>query len=133
MPNQFDNEYNVLADYETTGPEILAQTGGEVDAFVAGIGTSGTLMGVSRYLKEHRPQVQIVGIELLLGHRIEGLKNMQEAIRPKIFDPSRLDQQITVLDHEATRAGPSLATVEGIFVACCSGAAVAGALRLRKS
>ncbi|MEE9370408.1 MAG: cysteine synthase family protein, partial [Sedimentisphaerales bacterium] len=86
MPNQFENENGVLAHYETTGPEIFSQTNGEIDVFVAGMGTTGTLMGVYKYLKEKKPQVQIVGIEPPEGHTIQGLKNMKESIVPKIYN-----------------------------------------------
>lgn len=128
-PNQFDNPSNVLAHYESTGPEIFAQTEGRVDVFVAGLGTSGTVMGVSRYLKEKKPGVRIVGIEPPMGHRIQGLKNMQESIRPKIYDPEMLDEKVSVMDHEAFATARRLATLEGIFVGMSSGAAVVGALR----
>jgi cysteine synthase B len=132
MPNQFENESNILAHYETTGPEIYAQTQAAVDVFVAGMGTTGTLMGVSRCLKEQKPSVRVVGIEPPMGHRIQGLKNMREAIRPKIYDPSMLDEKITVLDHEAFDTTRRLATREGVFVGMSSGAAVAGALRVAR-
>lgn len=132
MPNQFDNPYNVLAHYETTGPEVFAQTQGEIDVFVAGMGTSGTLMGVSRYLKEHKPRARTVGIEPPLGHRVQGLKNMQESIRPKIYDPAMLDEKLAVVDHEAYDAARRLASREGIFTGMSGGAAVAGALRVAR-
>jgi cysteine synthase B len=130
MPNQFDNPSNVLAHYETTGPEIFRQTEGRLDVFVAGIGTSGTVMGVSRYLKEVKPGVRVVGVEPPRGHRIQGLKNMQEAIRPKIYDPQMLDEKLTVVDREAYEMSRRLATHEGIFVGMSSGAAAAGAMRV---
>ncbi|HZK12586.1 MAG TPA: cysteine synthase family protein, partial [Atribacterota bacterium] len=79
MPNQFENENNVLAHYETTGPEIFSQTNGEIDVLVAGIGTGGTLMGTGKYLKEKKPEIKVVGIEPTVGHKIQGLKNMQES------------------------------------------------------
>lgn len=132
MPNQFGNEANILAHYESTGPEIYAQTEGKIDVFVAGMGTTGTLMGISRYLKERNPSIRIVGIEPPLGHRIQGLKNMQESIRPEIYDPSMLDEKITVVDHAAFDTARRLATTEGIFVGMSSGAAVAGALRIAR-
>ncbi len=132
MPNQFDNPNNILAHYESTGPEIYEQTGGEVDVFVAGIGTTGTLMGIARYLKEREAHVRIVGVEPPVGHRIQGLKNMQEAIRPKIYDPSMLDDKMTVVDDEAYTTARRLATEEGLFVGMSSGAAVAGALRIAR-
>jgi cysteine synthase B len=130
MPNQFDNPSNVLAHYETTGPEIFRQTEGRLDVFVAGIGTSGTVMGVSRYLKEVKPAVRVVGVEPPRGHRIQGLKNMQEAIRPKIYDPQMLDEKLSVLDREAYEMSRRLATHEGIFVGMSSGAAMAAAMRV---
>jgi cysteine synthase B len=130
MPNQFENESNVLAHYETTGPEVFAQTDGQIDVFVAGMGTTGTLMGVKRYLKEKKPQVKVVGVEPGMGHTIQGLKNMTESIVPGIYDPSLLDEKITVEDGEAFETTRLLAANEGIFVGMSSGAAVAGALTL---
>jgi cysteine synthase B len=132
MPNQFENEHNVLAHYETTGPEIFTQTKGEVDIFVAGMGTTGTLMGVGKYLKEQKPGIKIVGIEPTKGHAIQGLKNMSEAIVPKIYHPELLDEKITVKDEEAFETTRLLATKEGIFVGMSSGAAVVGALQIAK-
>ena len=133
MPNQFDNENNVLAHYETTGPEILSQTEGEVDVFVAGMGTTGTLVGAGRYLKEKKPSIKIVGIEPTEGHTIQGLKNMRESIVPKIYRPEAMDDKITVEDGEAFETTRLLAVREGLFVGMSSGAAVAGALRIAKS
>lgn len=132
MPNQFDNENNVLAHYETTGPEIFAQTNGEVDAFVAGLGTTGTLMGVSGYLKERKPSARIVGIEPELDHKIQGLKNMHESIVPRIFRKDALDDQLTISDEEAFETTRLLATREGLFVGMSSGAALAGALKVAR-
>ena len=74
MPNQFENENNVLSHYETTGPEIFSQTNGEIDVFVSGLGTTGTIMGVSKYLKEKNPEVKIVAVEPIMGHKIPGLE-----------------------------------------------------------
>lgn len=130
MPNQYDNQNNPLAHYETTGPEIYRQTEGAVDVFVAGMGTSGTLMGVGAYLKERKPDVRIVGVEPRLGHKVQGLKNMREAIVPAIYHPENLDRKITVEDEEAFETARLLALKEGIFVGMSSGAAVAGALRI---
>ena len=132
MPNQFDNEHNVLAHYETTGPEIFAQTNGKIDVFVAGMGTTGTLMGVGRYLKEQKPGIRIVGVEPAKGHAIQGLKNMEESIVPKIYHPEVVDEKITIEDEEAFETTRLLATWEGIFVGMSSGAAVAGALQIAK-
>ena len=133
MPNQFDNENNVLAHYETTGPEIYSQTGGRVDVFVAGLGTTGTLMGVARYLKERNKGIKIVGVEPTQGHAIQGLKNMGESIVPKIYHPEALDEKVTVEDGEAFETARRLALREGLFVGMSSGAAVAGALRMAKN
>jgi len=130
MPNQFENENNVLAHYETTGPEIFSQTKGEIDVFVAGMGTTGTLMGVSRYLKEKKPEIRIVGVEPHVGHTIQGLKSMKESIVPKIYDPKKVDEKIIIGDEEAFETTRQLATKEGLFVGMSSGAAVAGALQI---
>jgi cysteine synthase B len=132
MPNQFANPSNTLAHYETTGPEIWAQTRGEVDVFVAGMGTTGTLMGVGKFLREKKPGVRIVGVEPVRGHRIQGLKNMQEAIVPEIFQAEMLDLKLTVEDEEAFEATRLLARQEGLFVGMSSGAAVVGALRVAR-
>jgi cysteine synthase B len=129
MPNQFVNENNILAHYETTGPEILSQTNGDIDCFVAGMGTTGTLMGVYKFLKEKKPEVKVVGIEPPVGHAIQGLKNMKEAIVPEIYNPQMMDEKITIADGEAFETTRLLAGAEGIFVGMSSGAAVAGALR----
>lgn len=132
MPNQFDNDYNILAHYETTGPEIFLQTKGGVDVFVAGMGTTGTLMGVGRYLKEKRPGIRIIGVEPSEGHTIQGLKNMNESLVPKIYVPREIDEKITIDDDEAFETARLLATKEGLFVGMSSGAAVAGALHVAK-
>ncbi len=129
MPNQFDNETNWLAHYETTGQEILEQTGGRITHFVAGMGTTGTLMGVGRRLKEVNREIQIIGVEPVKGHRIQGLKNMSECIVPKIFNPSMLDERQIVTDEEAFNTTRMLAVKEGIFVGMSSGAAMHIALR----
>ncbi len=130
MPNQFANEANVLAHYETTGPEIWEQTGGKVTAFVAGLGTSGTIMGAGRYLKEQSEAVQIVAAEPLPGHKIQGLKNMQEAIVPAIYDPTKIDLHLPIEDDEAFETARLLATKEGLFVGMSSGAALAASVKV---
>jgi len=129
MPNQFDNDANVQAHYETTGKEIIEQTGGRITHFVAGMGTTGTLMGVSKRLKEFNSDIKIIGVEPVVHHRIQGLKNMTESIIPKIFDPNRLDEKCFVNDEEAFDTTRMLATKEGIFVGMSSGAAMHVALR----
>jgi cysteine synthase B len=101
MPNQFDNGANALAHYETTGKEIIEQTGGTITHFVAGMGTTGTLMGVGRRLNEFNKDIKIIGVEPVAGHRIQGLKNMSESIVPKIFNPSILDEHYVINDEEA--------------------------------
>lgn len=130
MPNQFDNPANILAHYETTGREIIDQTNGEVDVFVAGMGTTGTLMGAGKRLKEFNSTIRIVGVEPLLGHKIQGLKNMQESIVPKIFNPAFPDEIIKVNDDDAFATTRRLALQEGIFAGMSSGAAVFGALTM---
>ena len=132
MPNQFDNDSNVLAHYETTGPEIMSQTAGEVDVFVAGIGTTGTLMGTGKYLKEKKTGVEIVAVEPTEGHTIQGLKNMNESIVPKIYRPEIFDEKVIIEDEEAFETTRLLAVKEGLFVGMSSGAAVAGALHIAK-
>jgi cysteine synthase B len=132
MPNQFDNPANVRAHYETTGREIIEQTGGRIDVFVAGMGTTGTLMGAGRRLKEFDPTIRIVGVEPNLGHKIQGLKNMKESIVPKNYDPAFADEKITVTDDDAFTTTRELALKEGLFVGMSSGAAVWGALKMAK-
>jgi cysteine synthase B len=132
MPNQFDNPNNLLAHYETTGPEIYRQTNGEVDVFIAGLGTSGTLIGTGKYLKEKKPAVRVVAVEPTEGHSIQGLKNMTESIVPKIYDPRCFDEKIVVEDDEAFETTRLLATREGLFVGMSSGAAVAAALTVAR-
>jgi cysteine synthase B len=132
MPNQYDNLDNIRAHYETTGPEIFAQTKGQVDVFVAGMGTTGTLMGTAKYLKEKKPQVKIVGAEPVMGHTIQGLKNMTESMVPKIYQPETIDEKVMVDDGEAFEATMHLAKKEGIFVGTSSGAALAAALKIAK-
>ncbi len=132
MPNQFDNQANVLAHYETTGPEIISQTNGEVDVFVAAMGTTGTLMGTGKYLKEKKNSIKIVAVEPTVGHTIQGLKNMQESIVPKIYNPKIFDEKLVIEDDEAYEITRRLALKEGLFVGMSSGAAVAGALRAAK-
>jgi cysteine synthase B len=130
MPNQYENPDNVLAHFETTGPEIYNQTSGEVDYFVAGMGTTGTLMGTGRYLKSKKPTVKIVGVEPVTGHTIQGLKNMTESMVPGIYKQDNLDAKYMVEDGEAFEMTRLLAQKEGMFVGTSSGAAAAVALKL---
>jgi cysteine synthase B len=130
LANQFDNGNNPLAHYETTGKEIWEQTRGEVTHFVAGMGTTGTLMGAGRRLREYNRSIQVIGIEPVMGHKVQGLKNMNESILPSIYDPDKLNRIITVPDEEAFATTRRLTVEEGIFVGMSSGAAMAGALKL---
>jgi cysteine synthase B len=123
MPNQYENPDNVLAHVETTGPEIWRQTAGEVDYFVAGMGTTGTLMGTGRYLKSVKPEVKVVDVEPVMGHAIQGLKNMTESMVPGIFTAGELDDRRLVNDDDAFDATRMLARAEGLFVGSSSGAA----------
>ncbi len=133
MPNQFENPYNWEAHYMTTGVEILEQTQNDVDVFVAGMGTTGTLMGISRRLKETNSAIKVIGVEPVKGHTIQGLKNMTEAIVPKIYEPSRIDEIIKVNDEQAYDTTRWLALTQGIFVGMSAGAAVYGAVQISKS
>ncbi|MFO7709261.1 MAG: cysteine synthase [Desulfobacterales bacterium] len=127
--DQFNNEANWKAHYHGTAEEIWRQTGGGVTALVAAMGTTGTLMGVSRRLKEYNPAVSVVGVEPYLGHRIQGLKNLKEAYCPEIFERRRLDKKVNVDDEEAYACARRLAREEGLLVGMSSGAAMAAALR----
>ncbi len=130
MPNQFDNPDNVRAHYETTGLEIIAQTGGKLDAFVAGIGTSGTLMGVGRRLKEYDTNIAVFGVEPPPKHSIQGLKSLEDARVPKIYDPSFPHEVIRVCDEEAFELVKVIPKKEGLFVGISSAAALVGALKV---
>ncbi len=127
MADQFNNPANWQAHYDGTGVEIWRQTDGKVDVFVASMGTSGTLMGVSRRLKSCRADIQVVGVEPYLGHKIQGLKNMKEAYRPEIYDKNRLDRKVNVEDEAAFEMTRQLAKREGLFVGMSSGAAMVAA------
>lgn len=123
MPDQFSNINNALAHYETTAPEIWEQTGGKITHFVAGMGTTGTLMGCSKRFKELNPEIKIIGVEPYKAHKIQGLKNMEEAIVPEIYDPPLLDEKINVSDEDAFKMAKRLAREEGIFSGMSAGAA----------
>ncbi len=130
MPNQFENPANPEAHYLTTGPEIVKQTAGAVTHFVAGMGTTGTLMGVARSLREYNPSVSVVGVEPKPHHTIQGLKNMTEAIVPPVYRPEVLDDIFSIDDDDAFAMTRSLALCEGIFAGMSSGAAMFAACRL---
>jgi len=132
MPDQFSNEYNKLAHYRTTGEEIWRQTGGEVDYFVSSIGTSGTIMGVGKALKEHNPRIKVVSAHPVKGHYIQGLKNMEEAIVPAIYNPTQIDITIMVETEVAYEMARQIVRNEGIFVGMSSGAAVYAAVEIAK-
>ncbi|OPY31326.1 MAG: Threonine synthase [Methanomassiliicoccales archaeon PtaU1.Bin124] len=132
MPDQFSNQYNKIAHYQTTGDEIWRQTGGNVDYFVSALGTSGTLMGVGKALKEHNPDIKIVSAHPVKGHYIQGLKNMEEAIVPAIYDPTQLDKTIMVETEVAYEMARQIVKQEGIFVGMSSGAAMYAAIEVAK-
>ncbi len=132
MPNQFDNPANWKAHYEWTGPELLEQTGGEMTAFVAGMGTTGTLMGIARCFKDRETGIKVMGAEPVEGHAIQGLKNMNEAIVPGIWQPERLDGIVSVDDRPAYSMARRLAVEEGLFVGMSSGAAVWAAVQVAR-
>ncbi|HXF83746.1 MAG TPA: pyridoxal-phosphate dependent enzyme [bacterium] len=132
--DQYNNPSNVRAHYETTGPEILAQTDGRITHFIAGLGTSGTLVGAGRFLRERRPGVEIVAVEPDSGlHGIEGLKHMASAIVPGIYDPSVHDHKVSVRTEAAYAMAVRLAREEGLLVGQSTGAAVVGALAFART
>jgi S-sulfo-L-cysteine synthase (O-acetyl-L-serine-dependent) len=128
--DQFGNPDNPRAHYEGTGPEIWRDTGGAVTHFVSSMGTTGTIMGTGRYLKEQNPKVQIVGVQPTEGSSIPGIRRWPEAYLPKIYRPERVDRIIDVSQAEAEETTRALAAQEGIFAGISSGGAVAAALRL---
>jgi len=130
MPDQFSNKYNNIAHYKTTGEEIWKQANGRIDYFVSAIGTSGTIMGVGKSLKENDPKIKIVCAHPVKGHYIQGLKNMEEAIVPSIYDPSKIDETIMVETEEAWKMSLKIIREEGIFVGMSSGAALYAALKI---
>jgi len=132
IPDQYNNPANPLAHYNGTALEIWEQTEGRITHLVATMGTSGTLMGASRRLRELKPEIQIVGVEPYLGHKIQGLKNMKEAYRPGIFDRKLLTEKVNIKDEDAYETSRLLAREEGLFVGMSSGAAACIALQLAK-
>ena len=129
MPDQFANAANYLAHYGGTALEIWQQTSGEIDYLVCALGTSGTLMGLSRFLKGMKPSVKVVCAHPHKGHYIQGLKNMEEAIVPEIYDPSKIDVHEMVDSEEAIAMARELIAKEGIFAGMSSGAAMLAAVR----
>jgi cysteine synthase B len=130
--DQFGNQDNPLAHYQGTGPEIWQQTKGRVTHFVSAMGTTGTIMGTSRYLKEQNPEVQIIGLQPEEGAAIPGIRRWPKEYLPTIFDETRVDKVIGMGQEEAEKTMRALAKEEGIFCGVSSGGAVAGALRLSK-
>lgn len=130
MLNQFANDDNWKAHYKTTGPEIWRDTQGEITHFVSAMGTTGTIMGTSSFLKEQNPDIQIVGVQPTDDSKIPGIRKWPKAYLPKIFNPKKVDQVIEVSTEEATEIAKRLAKEEGIFAGMSSGGAAAAALRL---
>jgi cysteine synthase B len=130
--DQFSNPDNPLAHYESTGPEIWRDTGGSITHFVSSMGTTGTIMGTSRYLKEVNPAIEIVGVTPTEGSSIPGIRRWPEEYLPSIFDETRVDRTIEVSQADAERATLELAAKEGIFAGISSGGAVAAALSLSR-
>ena len=128
--DQFSNADNPEAHYRSTGPEIWQQTQGTITYFVSSMGTTGTIMGVSRYLKEQNPEIQIVGLQPQEGSQIPGIRRWPEAYLPKIFERSRVDRVIDISQKQAEETMRALARREGIFCGVSSGGSVAGALQL---
>ncbi|MFH1785103.1 MAG: cysteine synthase [Candidatus Micrarchaeota archaeon] len=132
MPDQYSNENNPLAHYAQTANEIWEQTDGEIRAFVSGIGTGGTVMGVGKLLREKNPEIKIIAAEPYPNHKIQGLKNMQTSIVPKIFNRKEVDEIIYVSDNDAFETARNLAKKEGILVGISSGASMWAAIQTAK-
>ena len=129
MPDQFSNACNYLTHYESTALEIWQQMNGHIDYLVCALGTSGTLMGLSRFLKMMKPDIRTVCAHPVRGHYIQGLKNMEEAIVPAIYDPSKIDIQEMIESEEAIATARQIIAREGIFAGMSSGAAMLAAMR----
>jgi len=132
LPDQFNNPANVLAHYETTAEEIWHDTEGKVDMVVAAIGTTGTVIGVGKKLKELNPRIVVVGVEPHLGHKLQGMKSLKEAYRPGIYNRKFIDEKIFIKDEDAFEAARELALKEGILVGMSSGAVMHVALQKAK-
>jgi cysteine synthase B len=132
MPDQFSNEYNKIAHYKTTAEEIWKQMDGNIDYFVSALGTSGTIMGVGQALKENNPNIKIVEAHPVKGHYIQGLKNMEEAIVPSIYDSAKIDETVMVETETAFEMTRKIVKNEGIFVGMSSGAALYAAIETAK-
>ncbi|HVE51587.1 MAG TPA: cysteine synthase CysM [Casimicrobiaceae bacterium] len=132
MLDQFANPDNPLAHYRGTGPELWEQTAGRITHFVSAMGTTGTIMGVSSYLKERNPSIQIVGAQPAEGATIPGIRKWPEAYMPRIFDAARVDRTEVVTQHDAEETTRKLASEEGIFCGISAGGACAVALRVSR-
>ena len=132
MPDQYSNKYNKLAHYETTAKEILTQTWWKIDYLVSALGTSWTIMGIWKYLKEKDPKIKIVCAEPVLWHYIQGLKNMKEALVPAIYNPKKIDINIIIESEEAFKMARQIAKKEWILVWMSSWAAMLAAIKLAK-
>jgi cysteine synthase B len=130
FPNQFSNIHNWVAHHKTTAEEIWQDTDGKVTHFVSALGTSGTLMGIGKFLKSKNPDVKIVEAHPEHGHYIQGLKNMEEAIVPEIYDPNEIDISIMINTEEAYEKAREIVAKEGIFVGMSSGAAMLAASKI---
>lgn len=130
--DQFANPNNPQAHYESTGPEIWRDTQGQVTHFVSSMGTTGTIMGCSRYLKEQNPDIQIIGLQPCDGDHIPGIRRWPTEYMPKIFEPERVDRILDISQAEAEEMTRQLAAQEGIFCGVSAGGAVVGALRIAK-
>lgn len=130
MLNQFANPDNYLAHYKTTGPEIWRDTEQKITHFVSAMGTTGTIMGCSKYLKEVNPGIQIVGCQPTDGSSIPGIRRWPEAYLPKIFDPSRVDRVMDISEEDAVATTRAMAKKEGIFAGMSSGGALSAAIKL---
>ncbi len=133
MLNQFANDDNWKAHYKTTGPEIWRDTKGEITHFVSSMGTTGTIMGTSTFLKEQSKNVQIVGVQPTDESKIPGIRKWPAAYLPKIFNPDKVDQVIEVSQEEATKMAKRLAIEEGVFSGMSSGGSVTAALKLAET
>jgi len=132
MPDQFNNPANVLAHYETTGKEIIEQTDGKVDMFIAAMGTTGTLIGTGKRLKEFNQNIKIVGVEPYPGHKLQGMKSLKEAYRPGIYNRKGMDEKVYIKDEDAFKTTRELALKEGLMVGMSSGAVMFVALQKAK-
>lgn len=131
-PDQFSNVYNKIAHYRTTAEEIWKQMGGRIDYFVSSLGTSGTIMGIGKGLKEHDAKIKIVEAHPVKGHYIQGLKNLEEALVPAIYDESLIDEKVMIESEDAFEMARTVMRTEGVSVGMSSGAALVAAREIAK-